>query len=133
MKSDSYAEILEKIEDTKNKCVIVEGINDKKSLEKLGFTNIFIINRLPMYKVVDLLHNKTEIVLLVDLDCEGRKIYSELKEQFLKTGVAVDDALRELLFKTALRQIEGLANYLERNEHQHSDKFKNSNNLTYNR
>jgi 5S rRNA maturation endonuclease (ribonuclease M5) len=113
-----FEELLKCVDNSKDKLVIVEGINDKKSLEKLGFTNIFYINRLPLYKVIDFLMDKKEVVILVDLDKEGRKIYSQLKEQFLNNGVKVNDELRELLFKTELRQIEGLARYIERKEAQ---------------
>lgn len=115
MIKETFSQLIECIEKSQNKLVIVEGIKDKKSLEKIGFTNIFYINRLPLYKVVDLLKDKEEVVLLVDLDKEGRKIYSQLKEQFINYGVRIDDELRELLFKTELRQIEGLAKYLEHN------------------
>ena len=54
---EMFLELQECIKRNLDKLVIVEGINDKKSLEKLGFTNIFYINRLPLYRVIDMLQD----------------------------------------------------------------------------
>lgn len=116
MNQDDYKGLLESIEQSRDKLVIVEGVKDKHALEKLGFTNIFYINRQPLFKVVEFLQGKKEIIILTDLDSEGRKLYSRLKDELNNRGVKVDDRLRELLFKTELRQIEGMARYIERLE-----------------
>ena len=69
--------------------------------------------------VPEILYNKEvaekvkEVVLLTDLDDEGKKLYHELFVNLQKHGVKVDNRLRELLFKSDLRQIEGLPSYLE--------------------
>jgi len=95
----------------KNLLVIVEGKKDKKALENLGFKKIITLTK-PIYKEVEDIKEK-EVILLVDLDKEGRKIYSKLKKSLNRNHIKVDDKLRLALFKTDLRQIEGLDTYLK--------------------
>lgn len=96
-----------------NKLIIVEGKKDKKALELLGITNILTLSK-PLYEVVEQISNKTkEIVILTDLDPEGRKLYSKLKTQFQKRKVKIDTKFREFLIReTKLTHIEGLTHYL---------------------
>jgi len=92
----------------KEKAVIVEGIKDKRVLEELGFKNIITLNGKPLFKIIEELNCK-EIILLVDLDKEGRKLYSKLKSLCNRNGIKVDNRFRNYLFKeTKIRQIEGL-------------------------
>lgn len=92
----------------KEKTVIVEGIKDKRVLEDIGFNKIITLNGRPLYKIVEELNCK-EIILLVDLDKEGKKLYSKLKSLCSRNGIKVDDRFRNYLFKeTKIRQIEGL-------------------------
>lgn len=98
---------------TKQKLVIAEGIKDKKALAKLGITNVITLSRKPLFAVVEEVASKVkEVVLLVDLDEEGKKIYHSLYVDLQKHGVKINNKLREHLFKTQLRQIEGLASYV---------------------
>lgn len=100
--------MLEELEKIKNKVIIVEGIKDKKVLENLNFKKIITLKGRALYEVIEDLKCK-EVVLLVDLDKEGRRIYSKLKSLCSKNGIKVDDSFRNYLFrKTKLRQIEGL-------------------------
>jgi len=109
-------EIIKKIYDAaekyKHHLVIVEGKKDREALQKLGFDNIVLLNK-PLYEVAESVSEK-DVVLLTDLDKKGREIYSKLKKGLDKRGVTVDDTLRNLLFKTELRQIEGLTSYLKK-------------------
>ncbi len=109
----SVADFLEAIDNFKDLPVIVEGKNDAVALKKLGFEKIIILKKGPNYKAVESVIEK-KVIILTDLDAEGKKIYSELKKEFDKRGVFVDDALRTLLFKTELRQVEELTKYLEK-------------------
>lgn len=97
------------------KLIIVEGIKDKRALAKLGITNVRTLKN-PLYKEVEevaAVHK--EVIILTDLDKEGKKIYGKMKKDFAKNGVKVDDSFRVFLFKnTKLRQIEGIYNYLNR-------------------
>ncbi len=108
-------EVLEEIERIKDKPVLVEGHDDRKSLERLGFTDIDVLND-PIYKVVENHQHDEEVVILTDLDGAGKSLYGRLARGFGRVGVKVNNRIRKLLFRfTDLRQIEGLANYIKRN------------------
>ena len=93
-----------------NILVIVEGKKDKKALEGLGVKRIVELEA--HHSLVEKIDEK-EVVLLVDLDKEGKKIYGRLKDVLSRRGVKVNDKLRHYLFRdTQLRQVEGLATYL---------------------
>ena len=98
------------------KAIIVEGIKDKRALEKLGLKKIFTLSRKPIYAIVEeVASNYTECVILTDLDKKGKQLYGKLNRGLGSMGVKVDNRFREVLFKkTKLRQIEGLTNYLEK-------------------
>ena len=113
----------------KNKLVVVEGIKDKAALSRLEITNVFAINRTPMYKVVEhVALAAKEVVLLVDLDDEGRKLYHLLAQDLQRHKVKIDNTLRDLLSKTSLRHIEGLDSFLERAEIKEKEEIKKKKN-----
>ncbi len=92
--------------------VIVEGKNDIWACNELGISNVVEIKQ-PLFSLIESIEDR-EVVLLVDLDKEGKKLYSRLKSELVPRGVKVNDRLREMLFRTPVRQIEGLHSYLER-------------------
>ncbi|MEM3154705.1 MAG: toprim domain-containing protein [Candidatus Woesearchaeota archaeon] len=109
-------EILAVLDDIrqKNLLVIVEGKKDAESLYEVGIANVLQLKK-PLFAVVEEIASKTkEVVLLTDLDDEGKKLYHELARDLQKNGVKVDNRLRELLFKTPLRHVEGLSGFLAR-------------------
>ena len=95
--------------------IIVEGKKDKEALEKQGITNIQILNKKPLYQLVeDLSSERKNVVILTDLDRKGRELYGKLNNGLKKHGVKVNDKPRNFLFKrTKLRQIEGLTSYMQ--------------------
>ena len=109
---EAIDEFLKLIEEYQDALVIVEGKEDKSALIKLGFTNIITLST-PLYKVVESVKTK-KVIVLTDLDSEGKKLYSKLKHELGQRGVYIDDKLRNLLFKTDLRQLEGLFTYLSK-------------------
>ena len=93
---------------------VVEGKKDKASLEALGVKKIVALSK-PLFAMVELVASMAkEVVLLTDLDSEGRKLYHELFVHLQRHGVKVDNRLREVLFRTPIRHIEGLRSFLER-------------------
>ena len=96
-----------------DKLIIVEGKKDKKALEELGITNVITISK-PLYEVVEQISDQTkEIIILTDLDPEGRKLYSKLKNPLQKRKIKIDTKFREFLIReTKLTNIEGLTRYL---------------------
>lgn len=107
--------IYEELQSAREKAVLVEGPNDKRALDKLGFTNVVHIEG-PLYKTVENLQRENEILILTDLDSHGKRLYSYFYTELTKRGVKVDNKLRLLLFKTDLRHIEGFSNWLARAE-----------------
>ncbi|MEM3373815.1 MAG: toprim domain-containing protein [Candidatus Woesearchaeota archaeon] len=118
-------EIINEIEKIKTEdlLIIVEGKKDKKSLINLGIkeNNILTIKKdifsftqeinIKLLKKKE--KNKKEIVILTDLDKEGKKLYSKIKENIEKEHIKVNNKLREMLLKSELKQIEGLNSYLK--------------------
>jgi 5S rRNA maturation endonuclease (ribonuclease M5) len=97
------------------KAIIVEGPKDKKSLRDVGISNnIIMLNKRPLYAVVEeAAEISKEIVILTDLDKEGKRLFGRLNSDLQRFGVRVDNCFREFLFKhTKLRQIEGISTYL---------------------
>ncbi|MBI2664762.1 toprim domain-containing protein [Candidatus Woesearchaeota archaeon] len=108
MKDIGLAEFLDKLART-DKLVIVEGAKDKKALESLGVSNIRCLNDRPLYKIAeDIAAKHKKVVILTDLDREGKRLYGRLKTQLQFLGVEVDNYFREFLFRTRIRQVEGI-------------------------
>jgi len=111
---EEIQDFIEKIKRT-DKAIIVEGKKDKAALEFFGATNIYCLNK-PIYQVIeDVALRHKGIVILTDLDNEGKKLYGKLSSGLQRYGCKIDHFFREFLFKnTKLRQIEGLVNYVKK-------------------
>ena len=108
---DLYAEM----DNVRDIAVLVEGPNDKRSLEKLGFRKVVFLNR-PLFKMVELLEGQEEVLLLTDLDQHGKGLYKYFYNELTRRGVRVNNRLRLMLTQTPIRHIEGLAHFIERKE-----------------
>ena len=97
--------------------IIVEGKKDKVALEKLGIpgSRITALDQRPIFVVAEAVASGyREVAILTDLDSEGKKLYGNLNTLLQRLGVRVDNNLRNFLFKsTKLRQIEGIANFIQ--------------------
>jgi 5S rRNA maturation endonuclease (ribonuclease M5) len=115
-KNDELKKIIEELykafDKYKTCLTIVEGKKDCDALKQLGFERIITLNK-PLYEIAEGIKGG-KIIILTDLDKKGKEIYSKLKKDLDKRGILVDDSLRNLLFKTELRQIEGLTAYLRK-------------------
>ncbi|MBW2982261.1 toprim domain-containing protein [Candidatus Woesearchaeota archaeon] len=109
-----FEEFLEKLKKaSKEKIIIVEGIKDKKALESLKIKNIITLKK-PLYKIIEyIVESKKECIILTDLDKKGKELYSKLSSKLKHFGVNIDNRFRDFLFKTKLRQIEGITTYLK--------------------
>lgn len=108
---DEWLDALKKTD----KVIIVEGRKDCEALRALGVGNDIIeLRGRALFEVIEsIANNHKKVIILTDLDREGKKLYSILKSGLLERGVEVDNFFREFLFKkTKLRQIEGLPRYL---------------------
>jgi 5S rRNA maturation endonuclease (ribonuclease M5) len=104
-------ELYYELEECRRKIIIVEGPKDKRSLEKLGCTNVIHLQK-PLFQTVEELQHHEEVLILTDLDEHGRKLYKYFYSELTKRGVRVNNKLRLLIFQTPIRHIEGLATYL---------------------
>ena len=109
--AEQIRELLDEIK-RRDLLVIVEGLKDVRALNSLGITKVVSLKK-PLFAVVeDVVSKASEVVVLTDLDEEGKKLYHELASNLQKFGVKINNKLRDFLFKTELRQIEGLPSYL---------------------
>jgi 5S rRNA maturation endonuclease (ribonuclease M5) len=107
--------IIEELNKIMDKTVIVEGIKDKRALEHFGFQNIVILKKGIFETCEEISKNEKKVVILTDLDSEGKKLYSVIYENLTRSNVKVEPSFREFLFReTGLRQIEGLVKYVDR-------------------
>lgn len=94
--------------------VLVEGKRDRESLRALEITRVYELNK-PLYAVVEEISNTSnDVVILTDLDDEGKRLYHTLARDFQRHGVNIDNTLRTLLSQSPVRHIEGLAGYMSR-------------------
>ena len=108
-------EILEQLEILKDsEIIIVEGVKDKKALGSFGEYNVIILNK-PIYVLCEEISKRYKrAVILTDLDNEGKRLYSKIRENLERNGVMVDNKFRDFLFReTQLRNIEGMKSYVD--------------------
>jgi 5S rRNA maturation endonuclease (ribonuclease M5) len=111
-------EILPLIEKSKNNFVIVEGAKDEKSLKKLGFTNIFVLNKTQKsmpekVEEIEKLSSGTEVSILTDFDKKGILLHDRLKQELSLRKVKLGKTLRKSIGKLNISHVEGLDSYLE--------------------
>lgn len=95
--------------------VVVEGKKDKKALMNIGLPadRIEVVNDAIFAVAERVARNAAKVVILTDLDTEGKKLYGSLKRNFNRLGVRVDTYFREFLFKRSdLSHIEGIDTFL---------------------
>jgi 5S rRNA maturation endonuclease (ribonuclease M5) len=95
-----------------NKLIIVEGKKDIISLKSLGINNVIEIKGSLEIFSEEIAKNNKEVILLTDLDEEGKKLFRKLNSYLCQQGVNINNDFRNFLFrKTKLKQIEGLSRY----------------------
>jgi len=97
--------------------ILVEGKKDRYALNSFGLSNIMTIKK-PLFEVVEEISGITDrCILLVDLDKQGRKLYSYFKKNLQRRGVKIEDRFRQFLYKnTEITNIEGIKRYATRKE-----------------
>ena len=99
-----------------NKIIIVEGQKDERALRACGVkNNIAVLNKKPLYAVVELVAEKTrEAIILTDFDTTGKELYGKLKKALVAHGVQIDNTFREFLQKSGISHVEGLKTYVQK-------------------
>ncbi len=120
---EDYEEIINYIKElnelAENIPIIVEGKKDRWALERIGVKGNFILmNGMPIYEFCARIAEKyREIIILVDLDSGGEKIYRKMKHYFSQLGVKVNDKFRNVfLRKLNITKVEDAASRLEKIE-----------------
>ncbi|HLD19072.1 MAG TPA: toprim domain-containing protein [Candidatus Nanoarchaeia archaeon] len=112
----NFPEFIQKLE-ASELLFIVEGKKDERALRKLKVENIEVLKG-PIFSFIErIAKSNRKVVILTDLDSEGKKLYSILTRGLSERGVIIDNYFREYLFNnTKLRQIEGLDSYISKSE-----------------
>jgi 5S rRNA maturation endonuclease (ribonuclease M5) len=117
MHVENLSKIIEKV-NSSGSPVIVEGQKDKIALESIGIRNIICLRGAIFSFCEKLAEKYNEVFILTDLDSEGKKLFSKIKQNLERNKIKVDNSLRDFLYReTTLTQIEGLPAYLDKNEH----------------
>ena len=75
-----------------DKIIIVEGRKDKEALNNLGINNIITLKQKPIYKIIEeISESSKEVIILTDLDLEGKKLYSRLRSGLQRYGIKIDN------------------------------------------
>jgi len=104
--------LVEAVEESKDLPVVVEGKRDVRALRKLGFNNIFPLNK-PIFAMIEGVSHYKEVIILTDLDTEGKKLYRKLKSGFCERGVQINEKLRQQLIFYKISHIEGLDSFID--------------------
>lgn len=102
-------ELLEEFLDSINEPVIVEGRKDREALVNLGVSNIVQLQSASSHlAVVESLADYDRVVILTDLDREGKNLRRKLLRLFGPYGIHENRKPREILAKLKVQQVESL-------------------------
>lgn len=115
-KDELLSEIASLKKESEESIIVVEGKNDKKALINIGINRERIITlSTPLYKVCEIIEKDNDsCIILTDIDKKGKELYSKINSNLSQRGVRINNKFRIFLYKTTLRQIEGLDNYIKR-------------------
>ena len=99
-----------------DKIILVEGKKDKAALEHFGITKVRTLYKKPLFQIIEeIAEHYDEVILLTDLDKEGKLLYGKLSRELQHKGIKIDTTFREFLQKnTKLSHIEGLVSYCQK-------------------
>lgn len=110
---EAFLEALRKADDGRT-LFIVEGKRDVAALKEQGVRNVAETDT-NLYLFCERVAKKWKrACVLTDLDAEGKRLHGKIRGHLTQMGVHVVDEPREALFKTTLRQVEGLVGHLQR-------------------
>lgn len=111
-----FQKIISKLlEESETHAIIVEGPHDKSALEALGVVNVHAIGSMPEYEFAEnIARDFREVILLLDLDKEGKRKTHHLTEVFQSLGVKVERRYANEIRKTELRNIEGIMTHIKK-------------------
>ncbi len=117
-KSDRIKGLIEEInKKTENSALIIEGVKDKKALEKIGISaDFFLLNRYrrSLHECAEeIAENHDQAFLFLDQDPKGKKLTAVLRKYLRECRVKANTKLaRRLLLLAKTDKIEGLSSAL---------------------
>ncbi len=89
--------------------ILVEGKRDVKALKKLGIENVVEMKGQSYHTIAEeISKNKKGVVLLMDFDEHGERIFQKLQKILPTYGLKTDTYFRERLKKTGIKYIEDI-------------------------
>jgi len=89
--------------------VIVEGFKDIAKLKKLGVSRVISLSRMPLCNFCEKLsQEQNEVILLMDNDIEGKKLYSKLKIELTRLRIKFNPKYQRMLAQLKVSHVEGL-------------------------
>ena len=89
--------------------ILVEGKNDVIRLDKLGITKVISLSQKPLYLFCEEISQKyNEVIILMDNDVEGRKLYSKLTTEFSRLGIKTNPKYQKMLADLKISHVEGI-------------------------
>jgi 5S rRNA maturation endonuclease (ribonuclease M5) len=89
--------------------IIVEGKRDKQLLSRFGIKNVLTLSGKNYFDLIEEIpENVQRVVLLVDIDPQGEKIFKKLKQILEQSNIQVDDSFRERFKTFGIEEVEKL-------------------------
>ncbi len=101
--------IKELVEESISRPVVVEGKKDEAALKKLGVHNVHQLSQKPLFSFVEEISKTSKgVILLLDNDREGRKLFKRLLQGFSRMGLQVDRRFARAMRKLRISHVEGI-------------------------
>jgi 5S rRNA maturation endonuclease (ribonuclease M5) len=118
-KYEAYKELEKIVKEMKKtiEAVVVEGVNDKKTLNLIGYNApIFMCSYFLHIDLADLIGNKfSNVVILTDFDHEGKLLNKKLTKLFeerrVKTNIFFRRKFEQILKEIKILTIETIGNF----------------------
>ncbi len=111
MKFESFSDWKKKLIEYGNRedtVVIVEGKRDEDVLKRWGVKNVFPIKGRRFYDILEEVEYCELCILLIDVDKQGEKIFTRLRDMLKREGIPVDTAFREYMKGFDIKEVEEL-------------------------
>jgi 5S rRNA maturation endonuclease (ribonuclease M5) len=94
---------------SKNVPIIVEGKRDKQLLSRFGIKNVLTLSGKNYFDLIEEIpENVQRVVLLVDIDPQGEKIFKKLKRLLEQSNIEVEESFRERFKSFGVKEVEKL-------------------------
>ena len=97
------------LKDLRENWIFVEGKKDKATLEKFGVHNIHTLSQKPLFSFVEkIAESHKSVILLLDNDKEGKKLFKKLLQEFSQKGLQIDKRFAHAMGRLRISHVEGI-------------------------